>query len=637
GPRIPLPRALTLDAPTAGLEAATARELATVLAERVIGRRSAAKDEAAVDAVRLGGERIAVAPQPRAVSPRQVSLRLELSGELEPSGAEAYQLELRGEKWRLAARTPRGLFYGIQTLAQWLLLHDGSAALPELMVRDAPLFPVRGVMLDVSRNKVPKLRTLFALVDRLAALKINHLQLYTEHTFAYAGHEEVWRQWSPLTAADVQALQTHCTRRFVELVPNQNSFGHFHRWLVHERYRPLAECPEGIEHPFSHEVEPFSLCPGDPGALELLADLYDQLLPNFSSPLLNVGLDETFDLGLGRSRQRVEQRGRGPVYLDFLLSVHRLVSARGRRMLFWGDIVHEHPELAASLPDDCVALNWGYEADHPFDRQCARFAEADVAHWVCPGTSSWNSFAGRATNALHNVARAARAGAEHGATGLLVTDWGDGGHLQPQAASGPGLLAAAAAAWSRAECDACDSDDAVNAARMAERLDLWWFDDPEPGLGAALLAMADYYRLATDRPQGPGPLNGSPLFHQLQHLGSTLEHRRFRSLSLHGVGQVADSAGLIGEGLEQRPAGPDRDDLRWVAAVCELTAEIAVYRLAAGRDRGVMAVDAAVRRRWSHRLDELERRRRRLWMQRNRIGGWHATSAVFERARRALA
>jgi hypothetical protein len=27
----------------------------------------------------------------------------------------------------------------------------------------------------------------------------------------------------------------------VELVPNQNSFGHFHRWLKHAAYRKYAE------------------------------------------------------------------------------------------------------------------------------------------------------------------------------------------------------------------------------------------------------------------------------------------------------------------------------------------------------------------------------------------------------------
>ena len=54
-------------------------------------------------------------------------------------------------------------------------------------------------MLDVARDRVPTIETLFALVDRLAGWKLNQLQLYMEHTFAYAGHEEVWRHADPYT------------------------------------------------------------------------------------------------------------------------------------------------------------------------------------------------------------------------------------------------------------------------------------------------------------------------------------------------------------------------------------------------------------------------------------------------------
>ncbi len=87
--------------------------------------------------------------------------------------------------------------------------------------------------------------TLLALVDRLAGLKVNQLQLYVEHTFAYDGHERVWRGASPLLPSEILELDRYCRERHVELVPNQNSFGHLARWLVHEPYRRLAECPEG--------------------------------------------------------------------------------------------------------------------------------------------------------------------------------------------------------------------------------------------------------------------------------------------------------------------------------------------------------------------------------------------------------
>src|SRR6185295_16896207 len=103
--------------------------------------------------------------------------------------------------------------------------------------------------------------------------------------------------------------------------------------------------------------------------------------------------------------------------------------------------------LVPEVPKDAVACLWGYEADHPFEEQTQTLADAGLPFYVCPGTSSWQSIGGRLDNMLANVHSAAHWGAARGARGLLVTDWGDRGHLQPAFASWPGFLVAAEASW----------------------------------------------------------------------------------------------------------------------------------------------------------------------------------------------
>ena len=382
--------------------------------------------------------------------PARVRLALAPDESLEP---QAYRLRIEDDGIDLLAATPAGLFHGVVTLGQWLRLHGelegGRLRVPRVAIHDAPEIGARAFLLDISRNRVPRLDTLFELVELLAELKYNQLQLYTEHTFAYRGHEVVWREASPLTAEDVRELDRFCRDRFVELVPNQNTLGHFHRWLVHEPYRRLAERPEGVEHAFGRTVEPFSLCPTDSGSLELIEDLLEQLLPHFSSSQVNVGMDETFDLGTGRSRDACEAQGFGELYLGFLRRVQSVAAGWGRRMQFWGDVVLAHPELLEQLPEDVVVLAWGYEHDHPFAAESARLAAAGLPFYVCPGTSSWNSLGGRRLdNALENLQSAADAAREHGADGYLVADWGDFGHLQPLPISYIPLFAGAGLAWS---------------------------------------------------------------------------------------------------------------------------------------------------------------------------------------------
>lgn len=367
---------------------------------------------------------------------------------------EGYTIRVAAGRFDAVASTARGLAYAAQTLCQ--LARNWGAHWRECRIVDWPDFPNRGVMLDVSRGRVPTMETLYGLVDRLAALKYNQLQLYTEHTFAYRQHREVWADASPLTGEEILALDVYCRERFIELVPNQNTFGHMRPWLTRERYRDLAEAPHGCNTRWGWFAEPFSLNPGDPRSLELVSSLLDELLPHFSSRQVNVGCDETVDLGEGRSRETVAARGFGAVFLDYLLKVHAEVQRRGRTMQFWGDIIMEYPELTDLLPRDAVALEWGYEANHPFDEHGARFAASGVPFYVCPGTSSWNSIAGRTENALANLENAARNGLRHGAVGYLVTDWGDNGHWQPHAVSLLPFFQGAAWAWSGARTQGSD-------------------------------------------------------------------------------------------------------------------------------------------------------------------------------------
>jgi hypothetical protein len=482
---------------------------------------------------------------------------------------EAYALEVRADGAGVLAARADGLRHGARTLAQWIALapraDGGGLALGHVRIEDEPDLAVRGVMLDVSRDRVPTLASLLERIERLAALKVNQLQLYTEHTFAYAGHETVWEHASPLTPGEVRALDERCAELGIELVPNQNCFGHLHRWLRHAPYRALAECPDGIRHPFSPEPEPYGLCPTDPRSLELVEELLDQLLPCFRSGLFHAGLDETIDLGLGRSAAECERRGAGRVYLDFLRAVAERVAARGKRMVFWGDIVLEHPELSCELPPDVVPVAWGYESDDPLAERARAFREAGLAPWLAPGTSSWNSVGGRLANMLGNLGSAARAARDERADGLLVCDWGDRGHLQPPAVSWPGLLVGAACAWR------ADDMDRSWARDLPVLLDEYAYGGDGAGAAAVELALAGEVT-------GVHVPNASPLFLLLQPWDEGLKHELLEGLTHSGL----DAAGARVEAAREHLAGapdPAGAELTWVADLLEVAVELGRARV----------------------------------------------------------
>lgn len=539
--------------------------------------------------------------------PAAVTLELVRRGDLPSQG---YRMSIDGKGIILTASDAAGIFYGVMTLQQMLRQHRQT--LPATDIEDFPDFPSRGVMLDISRDKVPTMDTLFRLVDDLAALKINHLELYMEHTFAYRNHREVWAQASPLTGEEILRLDAYCRDRFIELVPNQNSFGHFHRWLELPRYIGMAECPDGFDHAWGKFNHPFGLNPVDKRSLDLLAELFAELLPYFTSRKFNVGCDETIDLGLGRSKTLCERKGKGRVYLDFLLKIHRLVKRHGRTMHFWGDIILQHPELVPELPKDIVVLEWGYEADHPFEKNSEQFAKSGLPFYVCPGTSTWQSFAGRTDNCLGNLRSAARNGIKFGATGFLNTDWGDLGHLQYLPASYLGFSAGAALSWCY---------DANRDTNFVSELDTHVFRDAARVMGRLAHDLGNAYLRA-----GHQPRNASQLGHILVRPDHELP-AEVTARTLTGCRAYIDKVmSTLGQARMNRP---DQSTLR---AEYANTARMMTHAC----DRGIAirrgklntaATKAALARDLRIILGE----HRELWLARNRIGGLHDSARRLEK------
>jgi len=504
-----------------------------------------------------------------------------------------------------------GAFYATRTLKQ--IARQCGKLLPAMEIQDEPDFPARGFMVDISRDKIPTMETLYKIVDLMADVKLNHLELYIEGApFAYASYPFMWESETPITGEEILDLDRYCKERFIDLVPNQNSFGHMAQWLTDKRFNHLAECPDGFDF-YWGPMPPSTLNPLDPGSIELVANLYDDLLPYFSSNLFNVGCDETFELGKGKSKDACEEKGVGRVYLEYLLKIHKLVSERGKRMMFWGDIIGHYPELVPKLPSDVIALEWGYEGDHPFDSKCRMFKDAGVSFYVCPGTSSWNSISGRTDNMKQNLLNAARNGLASGAIGFLNTDWGDNGHWQYLPVSYAGLMYGAAVSW------ACEQNQDVDLAKC---LDRFVFLDRNEVMGKFALDLGNYYLL-----QGIRTGNTTVIF---SILNSNLNDTR----SLHGVTREAlvKTRAYVDE-LEQR--------LSWAQMECEDAQLVedefrnAIRFIRHGVDLGLAKMDLPniEKTKLLQMMDDIKciiTNHRQLWLRRNRPGGLDRSTRRLE-------
>ena len=117
--------------------------------------------------------------------------------------------------------------------------------------------------------------------------------------------------------------------------------------------------------------------------------------------------------------------------------------------MFWGDIAIEMPEILGTLPNNVTLLNWQYDPEAT-DEKIQLVAKAGAKQIVCPAVWGWNALLPRIDDAWNNIARIARYGLDCGAEGMLVTDWGDFGHVNDPRMSVPGMIFGAQYAWNPA-------------------------------------------------------------------------------------------------------------------------------------------------------------------------------------------
>jgi len=381
------------------------------------------------------------------------------------SEAGAYRLTITPTETTFRAADATGLFHAGRTLAQ--IKQQFPAELPCIDILDWPDYPVRGFYHDVTRGKVPKLKTLLELAETCADYKLNHLELYIEHTYAYKRHPEVWQGSDPLTAEEICTLDARCAELHIDLVPSFSTFGHFYTW-IHHKFPELNELERDVSgDPFcwwDRQIH-YTLDCQNPRSIELVREIIHEVRPLFRSRFFNICADETFDLGKGKNKALAEKVGKGRLYVDFLKQIMAAVKEADAIPLFWGDIIGAYPELVKEIPTEAIALDWDYSAELKHTK-AQLMADSGRAFYVCPGVCGWNEWIPNYGVAHKNITRFAKLGQKLGAAGILNTDWGDFGHINTWGPTLPGLVLGASCAWNAKSAALVQANFEPTASRM---------------------------------------------------------------------------------------------------------------------------------------------------------------------------
>ncbi|HEY3287464.1 MAG TPA: glycoside hydrolase family 20 zincin-like fold domain-containing protein [Gemmatimonadaceae bacterium] len=354
---------------------------------------------------------------------------------------EGYVLVAEPKSIKVVGASAAGLFYGAQTVRQLITGQGTAMTLQTGVVRDWPAMRWRGFHDDLSRGPVPTLEFQKRIIRTIAAYKMNAYSPYYEHTLAYNSDPLVGPPGGAMTREQVKELVAYAKPFHVEIIPEQEAFGHLHHALKYEIYSKVAETPHG-----------HVLAPGQPESMNIIKRWFSEIDSLFPSQFVHLGADETFELGKGQTKEAVAKDGLGNVYLKFLGDIERELRAQGSKktFLFWGDIAMESPQLVNSLPKDMVAVAWNYWSTGNFERYLTPFSGSGMQTWVAPGVNNWSMTYPDNNIALKNIQGFVRDGQKLGATGMLNTSWGDDGE-EIFNQTWYGVLFGAAASWQPGE------------------------------------------------------------------------------------------------------------------------------------------------------------------------------------------
>ncbi len=272
-------------------------------------------------------------------------------------GQEGYRLDIGESMVELSANTPEGVFRGVQTLRQVLpaeierdAVTQGPWTIATGQIIDFPRYEFRSAMLDVSRHFF-SVEDVKWYIDRLAALKINHLHLHLSDDQGWRIEIKSWPKLTTVggstkvgggaggyyTQEDYREIVQYASDRYITIIPEVDMPGHTFAALVSY---PELNCgnkyPTKIEStgeeigpkPYTGVAVGFStLCMDKEIVYQFVDDVVRELAAMTPGPYLHLGGDES----------HVTDK---EDYIRFFDRVQPMVAKYGKTMIGWEEIGH---------------------------------------------------------------------------------------------------------------------------------------------------------------------------------------------------------------------------------------------------------------------------------------------------------
>jgi len=279
-----------------------------------------------------------------------------------PAEDESYTLEVGATRAVLRAPTAVGALRGLETLLQLL---DGDRAgfyLPTVVIRDAPRFPWRGILIDVGRHFQP-IGVILRNLDAMAAVKLNvlHWHLSEDQGFRVESRRfprlhETGSDGLYYTQDQIREVVAYARDRGIRVVPEFDMPGHSTAWFVGYPEHASAPGPYQVERRFGVFDPTFD--PTREETYRFIDRFIGEMAALFPDPYWHVGGDENSGVQWNESSSIQEfKRQRGFATNEALQTYFNqrllpILQKYRKRMVGWDEI------LQPGLPTTSVIQSW---------------------------------------------------------------------------------------------------------------------------------------------------------------------------------------------------------------------------------------------------------------------------------------
>lgn len=328
--------------------------------------------------------------------------------------AEGYHIKISERNISLKAFNSKGLFYAVMSLIQ-LVENTRDRRLPQVEIIDYPDLKIRAISDDISRGQVSTLDNFKRIISFISRYKMNTYLPYLEDMIQFDKYPSIGKNRGALSKSEIKEIIAFADLHFVEVIPVFQTLGHYENILSLPEFIKYAEYPGAA-----------SLCVADDKVYSFLEDMLKEVFPLFPSKYFHMGADESYDVGLGRSKELLSHSSIATLHANHYKKVYDICKANGKEVMMYGDIILDLPEILTQIPKDITIIDWHYRADYNYP-STNTFKNHGFNYLVSP--SVWNFVTTFPTNlnALPNIYHITKSGLQNNSIGMVNSNWGDYG------------------------------------------------------------------------------------------------------------------------------------------------------------------------------------------------------------------